>query len=99
MEGRYGVRALAPQRSRNPPPNRQRRSKRNFQQPCLVNDHRRIMSTSVFLTTEPRSDSETPLVVHLVYRFAIGGLENGLVNLINHMPPDRYRHTIVALTE
>jgi sugar transferase (PEP-CTERM/EpsH1 system associated) len=29
----------------------------------------------------------------------MGGLENGLVNLINHMPPERYRHAIVSLTE
>ena len=39
-----------------------------------------------------------PLVLHLVYRFDTGGLENGIVNLINHMPPDSYRHAVVALT-
>jgi sugar transferase (PEP-CTERM/EpsH1 system associated) len=27
----------------------------------------------------------------------VGGLENGLINLINHMPPNRYRHAIVCL--
>jgi sugar transferase (PEP-CTERM/EpsH1 system associated) len=40
-----------------------------------------------------------PLVVHIIHRLSIGGLENGLVNLINHMPPERYRHAIVCLTE
>ena len=40
-----------------------------------------------------------PLIVHLVYRFATGGIENGLVNLINHMSPNRYQHAVVALTE
>lgn len=40
-----------------------------------------------------------PLIVHIIYRLAVGGLENGLVNLINHMPPKRYRHAIVCLTE
>jgi sugar transferase (PEP-CTERM/EpsH1 system associated) len=40
-----------------------------------------------------------PLVVHLVYRFDTGGLENGVVNLINHMPAAGYRHAVVALTE
>lgn len=40
-----------------------------------------------------------PLVLHLVYRFDTGGLENGVVNLINHMPGDAYRHAVVALTE
>lgn len=40
-----------------------------------------------------------PLIAHVVYRFAVGGLENGVVNLINHMDPTRWRHAIVALTE
>lgn len=40
-----------------------------------------------------------PLVVHVVHRLAVGGLENGLVNLINHMPAERYRHAIVCMTE
>ena len=40
-----------------------------------------------------------PHVVHVMYRFDIGGLENGIVNLVNHMAPQAYRHTIVALTE
>lgn len=34
-----------------------------------------------------------------MYRFDVGGLENGVVNLINHMPPGAYRHMVVALTE
>ena len=40
-----------------------------------------------------------PLVAHVVYRFDTGGLENGVVNLINHMPAQAYRHAVVALTE
>lgn len=44
--------------------------------------------------TDPR-----PLVVHVMYRFDTGGLENGIVNLINHTPPDAYRHAVLALTE
>ncbi len=40
-----------------------------------------------------------PLVAHVMHRFDTGGLENGIVNLINHMPEDRYRHAVVALTE
>ena len=35
----------------------------------------------------------------MVYRFAMGGLENGVVNLINRLPAERWRHAIVALTE
>jgi len=40
-----------------------------------------------------------PHVVHVMYRFDTGGLENGIVNLVNHMAPEAYRHTILALTE
>ena len=43
--------------------------------------------------------NERPLVVHIVYRFDTGGLENGIVNLINHMPGAAYRHAVVALSE
>eukprot|EP01034_Spumella_vulgaris_P003801 gene3801-4865_t len=38
-----------------------------------------------------------PLVVHVLHRFDTGGLENGVVNLINSMPA--YRHAVLALTE
>jgi len=44
------------------------------------------------------SDSR-PLVAHVVYRFDVGGLENGVVNLINRMPRDLYRHAVIALTD
>ena len=38
--------------------------------------------------------ADTPLIVHVIHRLAVGGLENGLVNLINRMPADRYRHAM-----
>jgi sugar transferase (PEP-CTERM/EpsH1 system associated) len=40
-----------------------------------------------------------PLVLHVVYRFDTGGLENGVVNLVNHMPAPSFRHAVLALTE
>lgn len=40
-----------------------------------------------------------PLVAHVLYRFDVGGLENGVVNLINGMPAERFRHMVVALTD
>ncbi|HSI23363.1 MAG TPA: TIGR03088 family PEP-CTERM/XrtA system glycosyltransferase [Methylophilaceae bacterium] len=43
------------------------------------------------------SRADAPLIVHVIHRFGIGGLENGVVNLINHMPEERYRHAIVCL--
>lgn len=45
------------------------------------------------------SEDLRPLVLHIVHRFDTGGLENGLANLINHMPAQAYRHAILALTE
>jgi sugar transferase (PEP-CTERM/EpsH1 system associated) len=47
----------------------------------------------------PASADPRPCIAHVVYRFDVGGLENGVVNLVNHLPPDSYRHAIVALTE
>ncbi len=38
-------------------------------------------------------------VMHALFRFGIGGLENGLVNLINGFPAGRYRHVIVCLDD
>ena len=40
-----------------------------------------------------------PLVAHVFHRFDTGGLENGVVNLINRLPADRFRHAVIALTE
>ena len=39
------------------------------------------------------------LIAHVVYRFDIGGLENGVVNLLNRLPAERFRHAVVAMTE
>lgn len=41
--------------------------------------------------------SNPPLIAHIIHRLGTGGMENGLVNLINHMPRERYRHAIVCL--
>lgn len=38
-------------------------------------------------------------IVHVVHRFDTGGMENGMVNLFNTLSPERYRHTVVALTD
>jgi sugar transferase (PEP-CTERM/EpsH1 system associated) len=37
------------------------------------------------------------LIAHLIYRLDYGGLENGLVNLVNRLPPARFRHAILCL--
>jgi sugar transferase (PEP-CTERM/EpsH1 system associated) len=48
----------------------------------------------------PRPDPDrVPLVAHVIYRLDVGGLENGLVNIVNRMPADRYRHVVICLTQ
>src|SRR5262249_42322393 len=42
---------------------------------------------------------QSPLVAHVIHQLAAGGMENGLVNLINHTPPLRYRHAVICLTD
>ena len=37
-------------------------------------------------------------VVHVVYSFGIGGLENVIVQLINRLPPSRFEHVVLSLT-
>jgi sugar transferase (PEP-CTERM/EpsH1 system associated) len=37
------------------------------------------------------------LIAHVIFNLDIGGLENGLINLINHMPKQFYRHAIICL--
>jgi sugar transferase (PEP-CTERM/EpsH1 system associated) len=40
-----------------------------------------------------------PLVAHVLHRLDYGGLENGVVNLVNRLPVERFRHAIVCLTD
>jgi sugar transferase (PEP-CTERM/EpsH1 system associated) len=45
------------------------------------------------------SGDRTRLVVHLVEALDSAHMENGLLNLIRHLPGERYRHAIVCLRE
>ena len=40
-----------------------------------------------------------PLIAHVLFRLSTGGLENGLVNLINTLPDDKYRHAVICMTD
>lgn len=42
---------------------------------------------------------QAPLVAHVIYRLGVGGLENGLVNLVNRTPEGRYRHAVICLKD
>ncbi len=59
---------------------------------------RRNAGTSTQRARGVLSGREPPLIAHIIHRLDVGGLENGLVNLINRLPPGHYRHVIVCLT-
>lgn len=40
-----------------------------------------------------------PLIVHVIHHLRVGGLENGLVNLINRLPPDRFQHAVICIDD
>ena len=42
---------------------------------------------------------QPPLILHVIHHLVIGGMENGLVNLINTMPETRYRHAIACIED
>ncbi len=46
------------------------------------------------MSTDPR-----PLVMHVIHHLRMGGMENGVVNLVNRMPADAYRHAIVCVED
>lgn len=39
------------------------------------------------------------LITHVLHRLSIGGLENGVVNLINLLPNKRFRHAVVCIED
>lgn len=47
----------------------------------------------------PEMPASTCHVVHLIYHLGTGGLENVVVQLINHLPRESFRHTVIAITD
>lgn len=45
-----------------------------------------------------RSDARTH-IVHVVNRLGVGGMENVVIQLVNELPPERFRHSIIAITD
>lgn len=58
-----------------------------------------LLASSLLKVHAQLIGNQAPLIAHVIYRLDVGGLENGLVNLINHIPIDRYRHAIICLKE
>lgn len=44
-----------------------------------------------------QASEQPPLIVHINYSLDTGGLENGLINLINNTPSGMFRHAIICL--
>lgn len=42
---------------------------------------------------------ERPLIVHVLHHLVTGGMENGLVNLVNHLPRSRWRHRVICIED
>lgn len=40
-----------------------------------------------------------PLIAHIIFRLDYGGLENGVVNIVNGLPETEFEHAIIALSE
>lgn len=55
------------------------------------------VDTASALTT-PACGDDRPLIAHVVFSFDYGGLENGVVNVINGLPERAFRHAVIALT-
>ena len=40
-----------------------------------------------------------PLILHVIHHLVVGGMENGLVNLINRMPQECLRHAVACIED
>ena len=40
-----------------------------------------------------------PLIVHIIHRLSVGGLENGLINIVNHSEFNNFKHVIICLKD
>ncbi|HMC14141.1 MAG TPA: TIGR03088 family PEP-CTERM/XrtA system glycosyltransferase [Albitalea sp.] len=46
------------------------------------------------MSTETR-----PLILHVIHHLVTGGMENGLVSLINNLPESRFRHAVACIED
>lgn len=50
------------------------------------------------MSSDRRARGGSTLVLHVVYSFSVGGLENVVVQLINRLPSHRFEHVVLSLT-
>ena len=43
--------------------------------------------------------SSPPLILHVIHHLVTGGMENGVVNLINKLPASKFRHAVVCIED
>jgi hypothetical protein len=55
--------------------------------------------TEILLRRHEEKARETMLVAHVIYRLDYGGLENGVVNLINQLPAKEFDHAVISVTD
>jgi sugar transferase (PEP-CTERM/EpsH1 system associated) len=58
------------------------------------------MTSASDLSRSPALSAPKPaLIAHVVYHFGTGGMENGMVNLINRLPATEFSHVVISLTD
>ena len=50
------------------------------------------------MALSPQQSSRRIRVIHVVYSFSVGGLENVIVQIINRLPSERFEHILLSLT-
>lgn len=45
------------------------------------------------------ASTQPPLVMHVLHHLVIGGMENGLVNMVNRLPHDQWRHRVLCVED
>lgn len=62
-----------------------------------LNAHEHDSEANFGVGLQERS-SHVPLIAHIIYKLDVGGMENGIVNLVNEISEERYLHVIICLT-
>ena len=51
------------------------------------------------MSAERRPDRSRPLIAHVIFRLDYGGLENGVVNIVNGLPAEAFNQAVIALED
>jgi len=44
-------------------------------------------------------DQTPPLILHVIHHLVIGGMENGVINLVNSLPAADFRHVVLCIED